>query len=110
MFGFVLRLRQPVLSHHLNSGEESSRSHWLSFVSHAPFHFPIGFVLLIPVSILAMLDGVEGSLEQMDGAVVGVDHQLPIGPLRIFVSADEEFEGEQTVIRLSFYSDGRRLH
>ena len=56
------------------------------------------------------LDGVEGSLEQMDGAVVGVDHQLPIGPLRIFVSADEEFEGEQTVIRLPFYSDGRRLH
>ena len=47
MFGFVLRLRQPVLSHHLNSGEESSRSHWLSFVSHAPFHFPIGFVSLI---------------------------------------------------------------
>ena len=30
----------------------------------------------------------------MDGAEVGVDHQLAIGPLRIFVSADEEFEGE----------------
>ena len=30
----------------------------------------------------------------MDGAVVSVDHQLPIGPLRIFVSADQEFEGE----------------
>ena len=28
------------------------------------------------------------------GAVVGVDHQLAVGPLGIFVSADEEFEGE----------------
>jgi len=40
------------------------------------------------------LDGVEGSLEQMDGAVVGVDHQLSARPLGIFVSADEEFECE----------------
>ena len=71
MFGFVLRLRQPVLSHHLNSGEESSRSHWLSFVSHAPFHFPIGFVSLIPVSILAMLDGVDVHSIRM---LVGVAH------------------------------------
>ena len=38
------------------------------------------------------LDSVEGNLQEMDGAVVGVDHQLPIGPLGIFVSADEEFE------------------
>jgi len=30
----------------------------------------------------------------MDVAVVGVDDQFPIGPLRIFMSADEEFEGE----------------
>jgi hypothetical protein len=40
------------------------------------------------------LHGVEGRLQQMDVAVVGVDHQFPIGPLRIFMSADEEFEGE----------------
>jgi hypothetical protein len=40
------------------------------------------------------LDRIERSLQQMDGAVVGVDHQLPIGPLGIFVSADQEFEGE----------------
>ena len=46
----------------------------------------------------------------MDGAVVGGDDEVTVRPLRIFVSADEEFEGEQTVIRLPFYSDGRRLH
>ena len=30
----------------------------------------------------------------MDGAEVGGDDQLPIGPLRIFVSADQKFESE----------------
>ena len=30
----------------------------------------------------------------MNGAVVGVDQQLPIGPVGIFMSADEKFEGE----------------
>ena len=30
----------------------------------------------------------------MDGAVVGGDDEVAIGPLRIFVSADQEFEGE----------------
>jgi len=30
----------------------------------------------------------------MDVAVVGVDDQLPIGPLRIFMSADQKFESE----------------
>ena len=30
----------------------------------------------------------------MDVGVVGVDHQLAIGPLRIFASADKKFEGE----------------
>ena len=33
-------------------------------------------------------------MQEMDGAVFGVDHKLPIGPLGIFVSADEEFESE----------------
>ena len=42
-----------------------------SFVSHAPFHFPIGFVSLIPVSILAMLDGVDVHSIRM---LVGVAH------------------------------------
>ena len=40
------------------------------------------------------LDGVEGGLQQVNGTVVGGDHQLAIGPLGIFVSADQEFEGE----------------
>jgi hypothetical protein len=30
----------------------------------------------------------------MDAAPVPGDHELPVTPLRIFVSADEEFEGE----------------
>ena len=30
----------------------------------------------------------------MDGAVVGGDDEVAIGPLRLFVSADEQFEGE----------------
>ncbi len=30
----------------------------------------------------------------MDVASVARDHQLPIGPLRIFVSADQKFQGE----------------
>ena len=30
----------------------------------------------------------------MDGAVVGVDHQLPIGPVGVCVSADQKFECE----------------
>lgn len=40
------------------------------------------------------LDGVEGGLQEMDGAVVGVDHQLAVGPRGIFMSADEERQGE----------------
>jgi len=40
------------------------------------------------------LDGVKGSLQQVNGAVVGGDDEIAVGPLRIFVSADEEFEGE----------------
>ena len=40
------------------------------------------------------LDGVEGGLQEMDGAVVASDHQLAIGPLGIFVSADQKFQGE----------------
>ena len=34
------------------------------------------------------LDGVEGGLEEMDGAVVGVDDELAARLLGIFVSAD----------------------
>ena len=30
----------------------------------------------------------------MDGAVVGVDHQFSIQPVRVFVSADQKFQGE----------------
>lgn len=37
---------------------------------------------------------VEGGLQQMDGAVVGVDDELAIVPIRIFVSADQKFQGE----------------
>jgi hypothetical protein len=37
---------------------------------------------------------VEGSLQEMDGAVVGVDDELAVGPLGIFVSADEKLQCE----------------
>jgi hypothetical protein len=37
---------------------------------------------------------VEGSLEEMDGAVVGGDDEVAVGPLGVLVSADEKFEGE----------------
>lgn len=40
------------------------------------------------------LHGVEGGLGKMDVGVVGVDHQFAIRPLGIFVSADEEGQGE----------------
>ncbi len=40
------------------------------------------------------LDRVEGSLQQMDGAVVGVDDELASRPLGIVVSADQKFQGE----------------
>ena len=40
------------------------------------------------------LDSVESSLQQMNVAVVGIDHQLAVGPVGIFVSADQEFQGE----------------
>lgn len=37
---------------------------------------------------------VEGGLQQMNRAEVGVDDQLSIGPLGVPVSVDDEFEGE----------------
>ena len=40
------------------------------------------------------LDGVEGGLQEMDGAVVGGDDEVAIGPLRIFESADQKFESK----------------
>jgi len=33
-------------------------------------------------------------LQQMDGAVVGVDDEFAVGPVRVFVSADQKFQGE----------------
>ncbi len=39
-------------------------------------------------------DGVERSLQQMNRAVVGVDDKLAVRPVRVCVSADQEFEGE----------------
>jgi hypothetical protein len=35
------------------------------------------------------LHRIEGGLEEMDGAVVGVDDELAGGPFGVFVSADE---------------------
>ena len=40
------------------------------------------------------LDGVEGSLEQMNRAVVGVDDELAIQPVRVLGSADQKLQGE----------------
>ena len=40
------------------------------------------------------LDGVEDGLEEMDGVVVGVDDELAVGPIRIFMSADQKFVGK----------------
>ena len=31
-------------------------------------------------------------MEEMDGAVVGVDDELAVGPLGVFVSADQKFQ------------------
>jgi hypothetical protein len=39
--------------------------------------------------------GVKSALEQMDRAVVGIDHEVAIGSLRVFVSVDEKFESER---------------
>lgn len=40
------------------------------------------------------LDGVEGGLQKMDGAVVSGYDEVAIMPIRIFVSADQQFQGE----------------
>ena len=37
---------------------------------------------------------IEGGLQEMDGAVVGVDDEFAVGPVRIFVSADQKLQGE----------------
>jgi len=39
-------------------------------------------------------DSVEGSLQEMDGAVVGVDDEFAVGPVGVFVSADQKLQGE----------------
>jgi hypothetical protein len=39
-------------------------------------------------------DGIEGRLQQVDGALVGVDDERAVGPVRVFVSADQKFQGE----------------
>jgi len=62
------------------------RTTWLS----CPFEKP----LTAATPLHFELDGVEGSLQEMDVVPVASDHQLPAHPLGIFVSADEELEGE----------------
>ena len=37
---------------------------------------------------------IKRSLQEMDVASVAGDHQLAIMPIRIFMSADQEFQGE----------------
>jgi hypothetical protein len=37
---------------------------------------------------------IESSLEKMDGAVVGVDDEFAVEPVRVFVSADQKLQGE----------------
>ena len=37
---------------------------------------------------------IEGSLQEMNGAVVGVDDELAVRPLGVFVSADQKLQGE----------------
>ena len=37
---------------------------------------------------------IERSLQEMDVAVVGLHHQLAIGPLGMFVSADQQFQSD----------------
>jgi hypothetical protein len=37
---------------------------------------------------------VEGSLQQMNRAVVGVDDEFAVRPFGVFVSADQKFQGE----------------
>src|SRR4051794_15754530 len=40
------------------------------------------------------LDSVEGGLQEMNGAVVGVNDELAVEPVRIFVSADQKLQCE----------------
>lgn len=49
---------------------------------------------IIPTPIFE-IDSDEGGLLQMDGAVVDVDDEIAVGPVRVFASADQEFEGER---------------
>ncbi len=39
-------------------------------------------------------NSVERSLQEMDGAVVGVDDEFAIVPVRVVVSADQKLQGE----------------
>jgi hypothetical protein len=39
-------------------------------------------------------DSVEGSLQEMDEAVVGGDDEVAVGPLGVFISADQKFQCE----------------
>lgn len=45
-------------------------------------------------SLAFELDSVEGGLEEMDVAVVGVDNELAVAPGRILVSTDQQCQGE----------------
>lgn len=40
------------------------------------------------------LDCVESSLQQMDVAMVSGDDEVAVGPLRVFISADQNLQGE----------------
>ncbi len=45
-------------------------------------------------SLAFELDRIKRSLEEMNAARVASDHEFAIGPLGIFVSADEDGQGE----------------
>lgn len=51
---------------------------------------------------------VEGSLEQMNRAVVGIDDELAIRPLGVFVNADQKLQGKRCLEAVN-ESDRRRL-
>lgn len=60
-------------------------------------HRWIGSVSAVATSASSLafeLDGVEGGLEEMDVAEVGVDHQHPVAPRRILIGTDQEGQGE----------------
>jgi hypothetical protein len=45
-------------------------------------------------ALISWIHRIESSLQQMNRAVVGVDDELAVGPIGIFVSADQKLQGE----------------